>query len=155
MIRKKPANINKTAHFGLVWLGDFEIPSDGTYELELMADDGAVVSIGGQEVCAIKNKGRIHRKHVKKGKITLKKGTHKIKVQYYQAQQGKGISIKLTDLAVKDKSKATIWLTEKSAPKKPAPVIDLSPNDGKTRMYHNFIEGSTHRSAYIVELTLV
>ncbi|MFT5632357.1 MAG: mono/diheme cytochrome c family protein [Rubritalea sp.] len=139
-------NINKRDSFGLVWLGDLEIPNDGTYELELMADDGAVVSIGDKEVCAIKSKGRIHHKHVKKGKITLEKGTHKIKVQYYQAQKGKGISMKLTDLKVKDKTKATIWLSDHAAPKKPAPVIDLTPTDGKTRMYHNFINGSTHRT---------
>jgi hypothetical protein len=82
-----------------------------------------------------------------RGDIKLTKGIHKIKVQYFQGQSGKGISLKWIDLASKDKKKAVKWLSaDNKAKQRPAVVIDLTPTDGKTRMYHNFIEGSTHRT---------
>jgi hypothetical protein len=140
-------NINKKDSFGLVWLGDLDVPHDGTYQFELMADDAAAVFIGGQEVARVKGQEPMSPKRMSKGDIELKKGSHKIKVQYFQGGAGKGISLKWIDLAAKDKKKAVKWLSEDNNKKsQPVVVIDLTPKDGKTRMYNNFIQGSTHRT---------
>ena len=141
-------NINKKKSFGLVWRGDLEVPHDGAYQFELLADDGAAVFIGDKEVARVKGLGPMNAKRAGRGKITLKKGSHRIKVQYFQGSSNKGISLKWTDLAAKDKKKASQWLSDPNQKglKRPAVVIDLTPTDGKTRMYRNFIKGSTHRT---------
>jgi mono/diheme cytochrome c family protein len=141
-------NINKKNSYGLVWRGDLEAPKSGAYQFELMADDGAAVFINDIEVARVKGSGRMNAKRASKGKIELKKGSHKIKVQYFQSSSRKGISLKWVDLAAKDKKKASQWLSDPNLKnsKRPAVVIDLTPTDGKTRMYRNFIKGSTHRT---------
>lgn len=140
-------NINKRDSFGLVWLGDLEVPQDGMYQFELMADDGGAVFIDDKEICRVKGQGPMNPQRASKSDIKLTKGSHKIKVQYFQGNAGKGISLKWTDLSEKDMKKATKFLSaDQSSPKRPVVVIDLTPTDGKTRMYHNFIEGSTHRT---------
>jgi cytochrome c5 len=141
-------NINKKNSFGLVWRGDLEVPKGGAYQFELMADDGAAVFINDKEVARVKGLGQMNAKRANKGKIELKKGSHKIKVHYFQGSSSKGISLKWVDLAAKDKKKASQWLSDPNLnnSKRPAVVIDLTPKDGKTRMYRNFIKGSTHRT---------
>ena len=140
-------SINKKNSFGLVWLGDLEVPRDGTYQFDLQADDGAAVFIGGKEVSRVKGMGPMKPKRASSGKIALKKGNHKIKVEYFQGKSNKGISLKWTDTATKGKKHTSQWLSDMgNAKKRPTPVIDLTPTDGKTRMYHNFINGSTHRT---------
>jgi len=140
-------SINKKHSFALVWLGDIEVPSDGTYQFELMADDSAVVIIGDQEVSRVKGLGPVSDKRASRGKIALKKGSHKIKVKYLQYMHSKGISLNWTNLAAENKNKVSQSLTAKdAAPRRAAVVIDLTPTDGKTRMYRNFIKGSTHRT---------
>ncbi len=140
-------NINKKDSFGLVWKGDLEIENEGMYQFELMADDGGAVFIGDKEICNLKGLGGMSPDRVSKGEIKLTKGSHKIKVQYFQVAANKGISLKMTELTAKDPKSAIKMLSaDQQAAKRPAVVIDLTTTDDQTKMYQNFIQDSTHRT---------
>lgn len=140
-------NINKKDNFGLVWKGDLEVPQDGMYQFVLMADDGGAVFIDDKEVCRVKGLGGFSPDRAGKGDVQLTKGNHKIKVQYFQGQGEKKISLTWADISPNAANKTVKYLSaEQAANKRPAVVIDLTPTDGKARMYNNFIQDSTHRT---------
>ena len=72
--------------FGIVYEGEFGVEKGGEYEFCLRSDDGAKLYIDGQLV--IDNDG-IHSPMEKCGRITLSKGNHEIKVEYFQGPRYK------------------------------------------------------------------
>ncbi len=135
-------NIPHRKHFGVVWDGDVVIKQDGEFNLELKADDCARITIDGEmvtEQIAIGNMNKL-----KKATLKLKKGTHKVKVEYMQNSSGMGLSLRYKPSSAKE----WMWMSEKHMGKNAAapPLIDLTPKDGKTRIYNNFIAGTTPRT---------
>lgn len=129
--------------FGIVWEGDFMAPADGEYIFELDADDGARLILNRKLVAEVKGLGPMGNNGRKStGKLTLKAGANPIRIEYFQGKGNQGISLgwKLTG------SKQWQWVSEITAKQTPgAPAIPLSPKDGLTVIYRNFIEGSTPR----------
>jgi len=67
--------------FGVRFVGTIEVPADGEYEFSLRSDDGSILYINDNKV--IDNDG-LHATRTINGKIWLKKGSHKFRVDYYQ-----------------------------------------------------------------------
>lgn len=71
---------------GLVIEGYLEIPQDGIWSFYAYTDDGAIMSVAGQEV--VLNDG-LHSRSEKTGQAALRKGFHPISMKYFD--QGGGI----------------------------------------------------------------
>lgn len=67
--------------FGVQLRGQIIIPSDGSYDFNLVSDDGSRLFIDGQEV--IDNDG-LHPTRSRSGSIYLTEGTHDIHIDYFQ-----------------------------------------------------------------------
>lgn len=136
-------SITKTDHYAIVWEGDLQVPENGQYTFEVMADDAATIFINGKQVAKLTGQGALSPKRKGKGKIKLSKGSHKIAVHYLEINQNQGIVVKM----INQKKKKTIWLT---APSKKlevkAPVIDISPKGEETVLYQNYIQGASLRT---------
>ncbi len=128
--------------FGIVWEGDFEAPADGEYEFNLDADDAGRLVFGEKVVAEVKGIGPMNGKRASKGKVTLKKGANPIRIEYLEAKGEEGISLSWR----KSGQKQWKWLSDRSGePQQAWPNIPLSPMDGKTVIYRNFIGGTTPR----------
>ncbi len=129
--------------FGIVWEGDFMAPVDGEHLFILDADDGARLILNGQPVAEVKGLGPMGSgKRISKGKAVLKAGANPVRIEYFQGKGEQGISLgwKLTG------AKEWQWVSAQTPKSKPGtPPIPLTPQDGKTVIYRNFIEGSTAR----------
>jgi mono/diheme cytochrome c family protein len=130
-------------HYGIVWEGGFMAPEDGGYEFALDADDGARVLINGQPVSEVKGIGPMGGNRGSTGKTNLTKGENPIRIEYFQATGLVGISLKWR----KAGGGKWNWLTKPSnAGNGGATGIPLAPQDGKTVIYRNFIQGTTPRA---------
>ena len=130
-------------NFGIVWEGDFMAPADGDYVFLLDADDGARLILAETTVAEVVGKGAMDGKRASEGKITLSKGVNPIRVEYFDAGGDEGI-----DLGWKKAGqKQWKWLSDQSGkPQQAWPDIPLSPFDGKTVIYRNFISGTSPRA---------
>lgn len=130
----------KTDKFAMMWEGDFESP-DGKHEFFLDSDDLSRLWIDGKAVLEINSPGPVGR-GVKKV-VPLKKGVHKIRVEYCELTNLEGLS-----LGVKMPGDRNIkWLSREQgqAASKSWPEILLAPVDGRAVIYRNFIQGTTAR----------
>lgn len=137
-----------TEHFGIVWEGHFEAPETGEYEFTLDSDDGARLNLNGQVVAEVKGTGPMNGSRAKTGKISLKAGKNKFRMDYFQSKGPATLSLSWK----KSGSNELKWLTEPAQTseqskkgKNVTPSIPLSPSNDKTVMYRNFIEGTTSR----------
>ncbi len=130
--------------FGIVWEGDFIAPVDGEYTFQLDADDGARLIFHGQPVAEVKGLGPMGSNNRKsEGKVTLKAGANPIRIEYFQGKGNQGISLGWKI----DGAKQWQWLSPKAPSNSPdTPPIPLTPRDGRTVTYRNFIEGTTPRA---------
>ncbi|MBW8684028.1 family 20 glycosylhydrolase [Chitinophaga rhizophila] len=71
--------------FGVTFTGLLKVPADDLYELHLNSDDGAIFYIDDQVV--VDNDGQ-HDLQDRSGFIPLRKGLHRIKVQYFNTGSG-------------------------------------------------------------------
>lgn len=136
--------INQKQFFGLVWEGELRIDKGGRYEFEIDGDDAVRLLIKGKQVTEVTGLGPMDGSRKKKGVVALEAGLHDFRFEYMQNRSNKGILARFRDV----KSKEWMWLTKKVAQKRRAkkiPVIDLTPKDGRVRVYNNFIEGSSPR----------
>ena len=133
--------INRKINYGIVWKGDIEIEKDGEYHFEIDSDDLSRLSINGKKIAEINSPGPIGR--AKKGKMTLPKGTHEVTFEYVQGAGHTGLSARMRHKSTKKWTMLSDQAAKK--PKPPMKVIDLTPTDGKVRIYNNFITGSTPR----------
>ena len=72
-------------HYGFVFEGFVDVPSDGLYEFSTRSDDGSKLFIHGQEV--VDNDGS-HSIQLRSGAIGLKKGLHPVKILYFEDFDG-------------------------------------------------------------------
>lgn len=133
----------KLKKFGMTFDAVLTIEKSGDYEFALSSDDGSRLIVDGEG--EIEHDG-IHPQSTKTKKLTLEKGTHSIRVLYFEGGGNRGLS-----LSIKPEKGAPIALsdevTKKKKAEKPAPdPIMLKPtNPGEAVIYRNFITGSTPR----------
>ena len=76
------------------WAGYLEgyinMEQDGIYTFYLRSDDGAVLYIGGNEV--VNNDGS-HSAQTKTGKVALRKGMHKLRLEYFEDYDSEALSV--------------------------------------------------------------
>lgn len=130
--------------FGIVWEGDFMAPVDGQYAFTLDADDGARLILNGKRIAEVKGTGPLgSNKRISQGKTALKAGANPIRIEYFQGKGLQGISLGWKVAGAKQ------WQWLSAPPPKTAPgtaSIPLTPQDGRTVIYRNFIQGSTPRA---------
>ena len=76
-------------HFGIVYTGYLQVPTDGIYTLYIASDDGSKLYVGNQ--CVIDNDGQ-HGVAEKSGEIALKAGLHPIRIEYFEHGGGESLS---------------------------------------------------------------
>ena len=140
-------NIDKKKQFGVVWQGQIHAPDAAEYSFEMIADDGARLSVAGQqvveaEVSESKNGWRM-------GKVKLEKGPNPIRLEYFQLDGGMDLQLRWSGPGISGKQLLTD--KPKKGKRKPAgaPVIDLSPKGDEAVMYNNFIAGTTPRAVAV------
>jgi hypothetical protein len=83
-------NIKDDRPFGYQLAGYLKVPETGVYTFYLEANDGAILYLNGKEI--IDNDGG-HRAQRLDSKIGLKKGWHKINVDYFQQGLAKSLFV--------------------------------------------------------------
>ena len=78
--------------FGLVYKGNIELKESGEYTFKAISDDGIKILINDQRVVSdfVKHKARLAS-----GKIKLKKGKHKIEIQFFQWKRAYALDIEV------------------------------------------------------------
>lgn len=135
--------VGRKDHFGIIWEGDLEVPEDGNYTFLLDSDDGSSVRIDGEEVVKLDRVGPAGK--AVKGKVKLKKGTHRLRVAYFEFESQEVFHLAWSGPGLK----GVQWLTPRARRgKKPRgyPSIPIEPLDGEAVIYRNFIEGVTARA---------
>lgn len=85
--------------FAFVFEGYIAIPEDGIYNFYIFSDDGSKLSIANQVV--VDNDGSHDVKRVN-GKISLTKGFHKIKVEYFDDYMGELLEVGISSKNMKE-----------------------------------------------------
>lgn len=83
-------DVEEKDHFAILFTTQMEIKEDGKYTFGIISDDGAKLFIDDVEV--IDNDGS-HSADMKYGNIELKKGQHKIKVEYFDDYMGQKLEV--------------------------------------------------------------
>ena len=76
---------SRTVDYGVSFDGYLKVESDDYYQFAIESDDGAVLQIDGEVV--VDNDGD-HASRVIAGRIPLRQGFHRMKLQYFQAAGG-------------------------------------------------------------------
>ena len=84
--------------FGYKYEGLVYVPKDGLYSFEIEANDGAILFVDGEEL--INNDGG-HQSQAIAGKTGLKKGFHKIRLDYFQMGRAKKLTVKWSTTGLK------------------------------------------------------
>ncbi|GAA5493989.1 hypothetical protein Rhal01_00143 [Rubritalea halochordaticola] len=126
-------NIYEEKNFGVVWEGEILIRSDHTYKFALECTDGARFVLDGHEV--IKLDGLSAKARQKQGGVTLKKGWHKFRLEFFNASGDPQIRL---SMGIGGLSLISDPL-ERVAPQK----IILSAQEQKARLYRHFVAGGT------------
>ena len=96
----------RNVSFGFVFEGDLFVDTDGRYDFVLDSDDGSELFIDNKSV--LKFDGIHSMGSPKKTKVNLLKGTHKVRLHYFQKEHGLGLSLKWgTNRGLKPLSKPT------------------------------------------------
>ena len=75
-------------HFGYVFTGYLDVPSDGIWDFAVRSDDGAILEIDGRLV--VDNDGS-HSAFTATGRIPLKKGMHPFRLSYLEDYEGQSL----------------------------------------------------------------
>ena len=75
-------------HFGYIFTGFIDIPSEGIWDFALSSDDGALLEIDGQIV--VDNDGS-HAAYTATGRIPLMKGKHPFRLTYLEDYEGQSL----------------------------------------------------------------
>ena len=75
-------------HFGYVFIGLIDVPSEGLWEFAVASDDGAVLYIDGEKV--VDNDGS-HSAFLATGQIPLRKGLHAFQLPYLEDYEGQSL----------------------------------------------------------------
>ena len=77
-------------HFGIVYTGFVEVPTEGIYAFYLASDDGSQLFIG--DTLLIDNDGQ-HGVAEKMGEVALQAGYHSIRIEYFEYGGGESLSL--------------------------------------------------------------
>ncbi|MFA0963896.1 PA14 domain-containing protein [Roseivirga sp. BDSF3-8] len=78
-------------NFGIDFTGSITVPAAGTYTFYTASDDGSKLYINGSQV--VNNDG-LHAEQEKNGSVYLAKGTHTIRVSYFEQYGGEVLKVK-------------------------------------------------------------
>ncbi|MEM0968846.1 MAG: PA14 domain-containing protein, partial [Verrucomicrobiota bacterium] len=127
----------------IVWEGSFEVTKTGPWEFFLGSDDGSRLAIDGEAV--IENDG-IHAMHVVKGKEKLQKGTHSLRLAYFDGGGNKALSLVSALKGEKDMVFTRDAAAKKAKAKpKPDPIV-LRPEGGEAIVHRTFLPNTEPRS---------
>ena len=76
-------------HYGYVFTGLIDVPSEGLWEFAVASDDGAVLYIDGEKV--VDNDGS-HSAFLATGQIPLRKGLHAFQLPYLEDYEGQSLN---------------------------------------------------------------
>ena len=144
---KAPGNLidiklGKTKNnYGLVFEGDLVVPKDASYSFSLGSDDGSRLIIDGKKV--IENDGIHGHKNVN-GKADLKKGTAKVRVEWFDKSGHTSLDLSWSGGGVKNQA-LSVDAPKKGGGKAPPRSIMLEPPGNEAIIYRNFIEGISSR----------
>jgi mono/diheme cytochrome c family protein len=115
------------SNYGMVFSGVFQADQDGLYTFHLASDDGSRLLIDGKKV--IDNDG-VHPKQAKSGSAKLKKGIHKVEMQYFQGAGEDELEIEWEGPTISRQDFAG-WVaaTDEGLKKKPATEAPVAKND--------------------------
>lgn len=82
--------VEEKDHFAVLFTTGFDIPADGEYTFGVISDDGSKVYVDGAMV--IDNDGS-HSSEMKRGRVTLTKGKHNIRVEYFDDYMGQNLEL--------------------------------------------------------------
>ena len=88
-------------HWAAYFEGYIYISSDDIYTFHLSSDDGGILYIGGYE--AINNDGS-HSNQSKTGMVALKKGYHKLRVNYFEDYDSESLSVSYESNSIQKQS---------------------------------------------------
>ncbi|XYI01169.1 PA14 domain-containing protein [Sorangium sp. So ce1128] len=80
-----PGALTQNEWFAIRFEGEFKVPKEGVYQLRLTSDDGAILYVDDKRVVA--NDG-VHSAKTADGETRLTEGTHRLRLDYFQAQRG-------------------------------------------------------------------
>ena len=83
-------DVEEKDHFAVLFTTKLTITEAGKYTFGIISDDGAKLYIDGKEV--IDNDGS-HSADMKYGNINLEKGTHDVKVEYFDDYMGQKLEV--------------------------------------------------------------
>ena len=136
-IKSNKINLRSTKEkeaFAAVFKGELELPQDGKYSIGLSSDDGSRLLIDGKVI--IDNDG-VHGMKTKSASPSLKSGSHKLVVQYFEKSGGEEIEI-----SMKSPSGKLLALTPGGNQRRKGNNnvgIPLYPLAGEAMIYRNFI----------------
>ena len=137
--------VGRADGFGIVWEGDLEVPKDGDFTFLMDSDEGSGLYIDGKQVAVLDRLGAVG--NAVKGSVKLTKGTHKIRVAYFENTGEEEFSLGWSGPGLPG---GLNWLTPRvkkaKGKKNPGyPSIPIVAPKGEATIYRNFIEGTTAR----------
>ena len=78
-------------HFAILFSSNLIVKEDATYAFEMKSDDGANLYIDGELVVC---NASAHSREPAFGKISLSKGKHPMKVEFYEDTKGQDLTIR-------------------------------------------------------------
>jgi plastocyanin len=142
----RDARVAGKQNFGLVYTGTLEIAKEGEYQFFLTSDDGSRLLVDDQVVVAYDG---IHPAGaIKNGKVRLKPGPHRLRVEYFEASGEEALYVGWKGPGFNE-SALTTWMPNDRQPGGPehnkGGDIVLAPAGGEAVMHRNFIEGASPR----------
>lgn len=86
-------------HFGIVFTGFWETPTDGKYRFKLTSDDGSRLIIDGDTV--VDNDG-IHGMNTVEKEISFTAGIHEVRVEFFEFQGGEDLRVVVNGNGLKE-----------------------------------------------------
>jgi len=139
-------NIRRDKPFGVVWEGVLPIPQTGVTEFELGSSDGAILYINGKEVAAQNEIRNYNISERMIAKVPLNKGNHQFRLEYFNNTGSKTVLLRYT---APGNGRRLLSDDPGRVKDRTMPTIDLTPAEGQTRIYNNFIAGNSSRGIAI------
>ncbi len=93
-----PTIAGRENDYGFVFEGTLEVPNSGVYTFSLDSDDGSRLSVNGKVV--LEMDGIRGLSGYQNAKVTLKSGTAKVRLDYFQAVGGRGLKMVWSNSAI-------------------------------------------------------
>ena len=84
--------------YGVIFEAELPIATDGDYTFTLASDDGSRLRIGDQELAV----DGIHPRETRQATFRLEKGTHPIRIEFFNAGGGAELSLKMREPGIGD-----------------------------------------------------